>query len=355
MKALVLAGGTGSRLRPFSHTTPKQLIPVANKPVLFHGLEALAAVGITEIGVIVNAGATAVRTAVGDGSAFGVDVTYVPQDEPRGLAHCVLIARDFLGDDDFVMYLGDNVFAEGVGEPVARFREGRPAAQLVLVKVADPTGYGVAELDSEGRVVGMEEKPARPRSDLAVTGAYVFSPLIHEAVRSIRPSRRGELEITDAVRWLVERKHDVRAQVCVGYWKDTGKVGDLLDCNRALLENVVPAVHGAVDAASRIGPSVLVEPGATVTGSRIDGPAIIGAGSTVRGSDVGPYTSIGAHCLVENAGIEDSILLDRSSVRGVRSVRGSLIGRNAGVRRGARGPRAHRLVVGDDSSVEVPA
>ncbi|MFF4412801.1 glucose-1-phosphate thymidylyltransferase [Streptosporangium sp. NPDC001559] len=355
MKALVLAGGTGSRLRPFSHTTPKQLVPVANKPVLFHGLESLRAAGITDIGLIVNASGTAIRTAVGDGSAFGVEVTYIPQDEPRGLAHCVMIARDFLADDDFVMYLGDNVFAEGIAGPVAQFQTERPAAQLVLVKIADPSEYGVAELDSSGRIVGLQEKPARPRSDLAVTGAYLFSPQIHDAVRRIRPSRRNELEITDAVQWLVEQGRDVRAHICTGYWKDSGNVTDLLDCNRALLEKLTPGVRGTVDPLTQIGASVVIEAGATVTASRIDGPAIIGSGTAVKNSYIGPYTAIGSGCLVEDAGVEDSIMLDRSSIRGVRSVKGSLIGREADVRQGRQEVRVHHLVVGDDSLVEVPA
>ncbi|AXK36913.1 glucose-1-phosphate thymidylyltransferase [Streptomyces armeniacus] len=355
MKALVLAGGTGSRLRPFSHSTPKQLVPVANKPVLFHGLEAIRAAGITDVGIIVNSASAAIRTAVGDGSALGVDVTYLPQDEPRGLAHCVMIARDYLGDDDFLMYLGDNVFADGITEPVAQFQAERPAAQLAVVKVADPSEYGVAELDPSGRVVALEEKPARPRSNYAVTGAYFFSPQIHEAVQGIRPSWRNELEITDALQWLVDQEQEVRAYVCTGYWKDTGNVTDLLDCNRALLEKTTSGVRGSVDPLSQIGASVVVEAGATVTASRIDGPAVIGSGTSIKNSYIGPYTAIGSGCRVENSAVEDSILLDRASIQGVRSINGSLIGRECDVSQARQELRVHRLIMGDDSHVEVPA
>jgi glucose-1-phosphate thymidylyltransferase len=354
MKALVLAGGTGSRLRPFSYSMPKQLVPVANKPVLFHGLEMLKAAGITECGVIVNDG-SAVRQAVGDGSDFGLAITYIVQDQPRGLAHCVLIARDFLADDDFLMFLGDNVFADGLADQAARFRSERSAAQLVLMKVDDPSAFGVAEVDPTGRVTSLQEKPSNPRSNLAVTGAYFFSAAVHEAARGIQPSWRGELEITDALQWLVDSGADVRGHVYSGYWKDTGNVRDLLECNRALLDNITAGVRGSVDAISQIGASVVVEPGAMVTASRVDGPTVIGRGTTIVNSYVGPYTAVGSACVIENAGVEDSILLDRASVRDVRDVKGSLIGRASGISRGGPDVRAHRLIVGDDSRVEVPA
>jgi glucose-1-phosphate thymidylyltransferase len=355
VKALVLAGGTGTRLRPFSHSTPKQLVPVANEPVLFHGLKALRAAGVTEVGVIVSTPGTAIRSAVGDGSSFGLDVHYLPQDAPRGLAHCVMIARDFLGDDDFAMFLGDNVFAGGLGAPMEEFRTHKPAAQLVVTKVANPSEYGVAELDPTGRVEALVEKPVRPRSNLAVTGVYFFTAVVHEAVADIRPSWRNELEITDALQWLVERGHTVRAHPYGGYWKDTGNVTDMLECNRVLLEDITPAVRGTVDPLTQISGSVLIEAGASVEGSRIDGPVIIGAGAQVTDSYVGPYTSIGSGCVLRNAGVEDSILLDRSAIHGVRSVKGSLIGRAADVSLGRQELRAHRLIMGDDSRVEVPA
>lgn len=354
MKALVLAGGTGSRLRPFSYSMPKQLVPVANKPVLFHGLAAIREAGVTEVGIVINHG-SAVQTAVGDGSDFGLAVTYIIQDRPRGLAHCVLIARDFLGDDDFLMYLGDNVFVGGLADQAASFRSERPAAQLVLMKVDDPSAYGVAEIDPTGLVTGLQEKPARPRSHLAVTGAYFFSAAIHDAVREIRPSWRDELEITDAIQWLVDHGAQVHGHVFPGYWKDTGNVRDLLECNRALLETVTGNVRANADAISQIGASVTIEPGATIIASRIDGPSVIGVGTRIVNSYVGPYTAIGSACVVVNAGVEDSILLDQASVRDVRDLKGSLIGRSSGISRSASEVRAHRLIVGDDSRVEVPA
>ncbi|MEU6746408.1 glucose-1-phosphate thymidylyltransferase [Spirillospora sp. NPDC046719] len=355
MKALILAGGTGSRLRPFTYNMPKQLVPVANKPVLFHGLETLRKAGVTEAGLVVNADDRAVRAAVGDGSAFGLTITCIPQDEPRGLAHCVLIAQDFLADDDFLMYLGDNIFGDGLAVPAAQFRDTRPAAQLILVKVSDPSAYGVAEVDDSGHVLGLEEKPERPRSNLAVTGAYFFTSQVHEAVRAIRPSWRNELEITHAVQRLVSEGHEVRAHMCAGFWKDTGTVPELLDCNRAMLDDVEPRISGSVDALTQIGASVVIEPGASVTASRIDGPTIIGRGSTVADSYIGPYTAIGSGCSVRDAAVEDTIMLDRSSVQGVRGVKGSVIGQQAGVRGRRQELRAHRLIVGDDSRVEVPA
>jgi glucose-1-phosphate thymidylyltransferase len=354
VKALVLAGGTGSRLRPFSYSTPKQLVPVANEPVLFHGLRALRSAGVTEAGIVVSGPGTAIRAAVGDGSDFGLAVRYLPQDAPRGLAHCVLIARDFLGDDDFAMLLGDTVFADGISEPMAQFHAHRPAAQLVVTKVANPTEYGVVELDGSGQVIGLEEKPAHPRSNLAIAGVYFFTAQIHEAAAAIRPSWRNELEITDAIQWLVQHGRPVRAHPYAGYCRDTGKVTDMLDCNRVLLEGLTPAVRGSVDPLTQLSGAVVIEAGAMVEASRIDGPVIIGSGSRVIDSYLGPYTSVGAGCRLENAGVEDSILLDRSSVRGVRSIKGSLIGRAADVRPCGQEMRAHRLIMGDDSRVEVP-
>ncbi|MEU6459572.1 MULTISPECIES: glucose-1-phosphate thymidylyltransferase [unclassified Streptomyces] len=355
MKALVLAGGAGTRLRPFSYSTPKQLVPVANKPVLFHCLETLRAAGIDEVGIIVSGSGAAVRTAVGDGARFGLDITYIPQEEPRGLAQCVTLAQPFLKDDDFVMYLGDNVFVGGIKESLQAFRENGAVAELVVSKVADPSAYGVVEVDPEGRVTGLQEKPVRPASDLAVTGVYFFTPLIHEAVAGIRPSWRNEWEITDAIQWLVTHGHLVRAHAFTGYWKDTGTVPDLLECNRVLLEDIVPSNEGVVDNVTEIVGPVVIGPGARVERSRIVGPAIIGAGCTVEDSYIGPHTSIGSGVRLGNAGVEASILMDRASVHDVRSIEASLIGRSVDVRPSTVPATAHRLVVGDDSKVEVPA
>ncbi|MGW3251275.1 glucose-1-phosphate thymidylyltransferase [Streptomyces fungicidicus] len=353
MKALVLSGGAGTRLRPITHTSAKQLVPVANKPVLFYGLEAIADAGITEVGIVVGDTADEIREAVGDGSRFGVEVTYIPQEAPRGLAHAVLIARDFLGDDDFVMYLGDNFVVGGITALVEEFRAERPDARILLTKVPDPTAFGVAELGADGQVVGLEEKPERPKSDLALVGVYLFTPAVHEAVRSIAPSRRGELEITHALQWLIDAERDVRSTTISGYWKDTGNVTDMLEVNRSVLETLEPGRAGTVDAASEIIGRVRIEEGARVSGSRIVGPAVIGAGTVVDNAYIGPFTSVSEGCRIEDSEIEYSIVLRGSSVTGVRRVEASLIGRDVEVTPAPRNPKAHRLVLGDHSKVQI--
>jgi glucose-1-phosphate thymidylyltransferase len=353
VKALVLSGGAGTRLRPITHTSAKQLVPVANKPVLFYGLEAIADAGITEVGVIVGDTADEIREAVGDGSGLGIKVTYIPQDQPLGLAHAVLIAKDFLGDDDFVMYLGDNFIVGGISGLVDGFRADRPDAQILLTKVPNPTSFGVAELDDGGRVVALEEKPKKPKSDLALVGVYLFTPAIHEAVRSIEPSWRGELEITHAIQWLIDQERDVRSTTIAGYWKDTGNVTDMLEVNRSVLESVEPACEGTVDETSEIIGRVRIEAGAKVSGSRIVGPAVIGAGTVISNAYVGPFTSISEGCRIEDSEIEYSIVLRGASITGVRRVEVSLIGRDVEVTPAPRNPSAHRLVLGDHSKVQI--
>lgn len=355
MKALVLAGGSGTRLRPITHTSAKQLVPVANKPVLFYGLEAIAAAGIREIGIVVGATHAEIEAAVGDGSRFGVQVTYLRQAAPLGLAHAVLIARDFLGEDDFVMYLGDNMLPDGVGDIAEEFAARRPAAQVVVYKVPDPRSFGVAELGAHGEVLRLVEKPQEPRSDMALIGVYFFTPAIHEAVEAIEPSARGELEITDAIQWLLSSGAEVRASRYYGYWKDTGRVEDVLECNSRLLDGLSRRVDGDVDAGSVLIGQVVVEVGARVLRSRIEGPAIIGTGTVVEESHVGPYTSIGRNCVVTGSRLEGSIALDEASVTGVHGLRDSLIGHAASVGASAEGARQHRLVIGDHSRVEVAA
>ncbi|GIH22374.1 glucose-1-phosphate thymidylyltransferase [Acrocarpospora phusangensis] len=353
MKALVLAGGSGTRLRPITHTSAKQLVPVANKPVLFYGLEAIAAAGVREIGIVVGGTHAEIEAAVGDGSRFGVEVTYLRQEAPLGLAHAVLIARDFLGEDDFVMYLGDNFIVGGINEITGRFTQDRPAAQIMLTQVADPRQFGVAELDGDGRVVGLEEKPREPKSDLALVGVYLFTPAIHQAVAELKPSWRGELEITDAIQWLIDDGRRVESSVISGYWKDTGNVEDMLEVNRLVLESVEPRVAGSVDDASELIGRVVVEAGAVVERSRILGPAIIGPGARVLDSYVGPFTSIAADCVVDGSEIEYSIVLPRSSISGVHRIEASLIGHDVEVTPAPDKPKAHRLVLGDHSKVQI--
>lgn len=352
MKALVLAGGSGTRLRPITHTSAKQLVPVANKPVLFYGLEAIAAAGIRELGIVVGDTHAEIEAAVGDGSAFGLEVTYLRQEAPLGLAHAVLIARDFLGGDDFVMYLGDNFLVGGINDIVSGFMARKPDAQIMLTRVGDPRQFGVAELNPDGGVKSLEEKPQHPKSDLALVGVYLFTAAVHEAVAELKPSWRGELEITDAIQWLIDRGYHVESTTVTGYWKDTGNVEDMLEVNRLVLESMEPAVQGESLDSELIG-RVRLEAGARVERSRIVGPAVIGAGARVADSYVGPFTSIGADCVIADSEIEYSIVLPRASIEGVRRIEASLIGHDVQVTPAPNTPRAHRLVLGDHSKVQI--
>jgi glucose-1-phosphate thymidylyltransferase len=353
VKALVLAGGSGTRLRPITHTSAKQLVPVANKPVLFYGLEAIRDAGITEVGIVVGDTEPTIRAAVGSGQAFGLEVTYIRQSAPLGLAHAVLVSREFLGEDDFVMYLGDNFIVGGITTLVEEFRASRPDAHIMLTQVADAQQFGVAELDDTGQLVGLEEKPQQPRSDLALVGVYLFTPAVHEAVAALTPSWRGELEITEAIQWLVHHGRKVASTIISGYWKDTGNVTDMLEVNRTVLESVEPTVAGVVDAATELIGRVAIEPGARVSASRIVGPAIIGAGTEVTGSYIGPFTSIAPGCVISDSEIEYSIVLEGASIRGVRRIEASLIGHEVEVTPAPMVPKAHRLVLGDHSKVQI--
>ena len=360
MKGLILAGGAGTRLRPITHTSAKQLVPVANKPILYYGIEGMAEAGIHNIGIIVGDTRAAIMEAVGDGSRWGVRVTYLPQEAPLGLAHCVLIARDYLGDDEFVMYLGDNLLQQGLTEFVDRFAAARaerpaspPSAQILLAHVEDPRQFGVAEINDEGDVVRLVEKPARPPSDLALVGVYLFDARIHEAVRSIRPSGRGELEITDAIQWLIEHGSRVRHEVLRGWWLDTGKKDPLLESNRRILEVIEGRIDGKVDELSTLEGRVIVEAGAEVRDSRVRGPAIIGENATVVDSYVGPFTSIGAACEIRGTELDHSVVLEESRIIGIAGITDSLIGKQVEVTRSGQRPQALRLMLGDHSAVDL--
>jgi len=353
MKALVLAGGAGTRLRPITYTSAKQLVPVANKPVLFYGLEAIADAGVTDVGLIVGDTAPEVMEAVGDGSAFGIKTTFIPQHAPLGLAHAVLVAREYLGDDDFIMYLGDNFIVGGIAELVDAFRQARPAAHIMLTRVPNPRDFGVAELDAHGRVIGLEEKPQRPKSDLALVGVYMFTSAVHDAIADLKPSWRGELEITEAIQRLIDSGQPVESSLVTGYWKDTGNVADMLEVNRMVLETAESVCHGEVDDDCELIGRVVIEEGARVRSSRIVGPVIIGANSQVTGSYVGPFTSVGAGCLLADSEIEYSIVLAGASICGVRRIEASLIGRGVEITPAPRMPKAHRLVLGDHSKVQI--
>jgi glucose-1-phosphate thymidylyltransferase len=363
VKGLILSGGAGTRLRPITHTSAKQLVPVANKPILFYGIEDMVEAGITDIGIITGDTGPEIRDAVGDGSRWGAVVTYIPQDEPLGLAHCVLIARDFLGDDDFVMYLGDNLLRQGIAEFVERFEEDRhqsaapgstvPSAQILLARVSDPQRFGVAEIGPDGEVLHLVEKPENPPSDLALVGVYLFDPSIHEAVATIAPSPRGELEITDAIQWLIDNGHRVRHEVLEGWWKDTGKLQPLLEGNRLVLETIERSILGSVDDESIIDGRVVIEAGAQIINSTVRGPAIIGERTKVVNSYIGPFTSVYFDCEIVDSEIEHSVILEESKILGIPRVADSLVGKQVEVRRSETRPHATRLMIGDHSVVDL--
>jgi len=354
MKGLILSGGKGTRLRPITHTSAKQLVPVANKPVLFYGIEAIASAGITDIGIIIAPETgDEIREAVGDGSRFGVSVTYILQDRPAGLAHAVLTAEPFLGEDSFVMYLGDNLLQGGITELVDRFRRSEPDALILLTPVEDPESYGVAELDGD-RVVALVEKPVEPRGNLALVGVYMFTAAVHEAARAIEPSARGELEITDAIQHLLDGGLRVESHIVRGWWKDTGQLADMLEANRLILDTIESRCDGELTETQLDG-RVIVEAGARLVRSTVRGPAIIGAGAQLIDAYVGPYTAVGERCTIERAEVEHSILLAECSVHDLDvRIEESLLGRNARVRRDSRQLRAYRMMVGDNSEIAVP-
>jgi glucose-1-phosphate thymidylyltransferase len=353
LKGLILSGGKGTRLRPITHTSAKQLVPVANKPVLFYGIESLVAAGVREIGIIIapETGGE-IRAAAGDGSRFGASITYVEQDAPSGLAHAVLTAESFLGDSPFVMYLGDNLLRDGITELVEKFRAEEPDAMILLTSVPDPENYGVAELDGD-KVARLVEKPKDPQSDLALVGVYMFTPAIFEAARAIEPSWRNELEITDAIQWLIERDLRVDPHIVRGWWKDTGQVQDMLDANRLILDDLGERVEGEL-LDSRVEGRVVIEPGVVLERATVRGPAIIGAGTRIVDAYIGPYTAIGEGVTIERAEIEYSIVLSGSSVRDLDGrVEASLIGHNVAIGRSPALPKAYRFVVGDNAEIAI--
>jgi glucose-1-phosphate thymidylyltransferase len=353
MKGLILSGGKGTRLRPLTYTSAKQLVPVANKPVLFYGIEAMAEAGIKDVGIVVGDTKAEIQAAVGDGSLWGIRVSYIEQDFPRGLAHAVLISRDYLGDDPFVMYLGDNLLNKGIKPFVERFVCERPAAQILLAHVPDPQMFGVAEL-ADGKVVRLVEKPQEPKSDLALVGVYMFSSAVFESVGRIRPSFRNELEITDAIQDLIDRGLDVRPHIVDGWWKDTGKLEDMLEANRLILDTFDRRVEGTVDPTSRIEGKVVIEAGAVIERSVVRGPAIIGARARILHSYVGPFTSIMNDVEIRDAEIEHSIVLEGSVITDlVNRIEDSLIGKNVRIYRIPVKPSAYRFMLGDNSEVGI--
>jgi glucose-1-phosphate thymidylyltransferase len=355
LKGLILSGGAGTRLRPITHTSAKQLVPVANKPVLFYGIEALVEAGVTQIGIIIAPETgDEIRETAGDGSAFGTKITYILQDKPAGLAHAVLTAEEFIGDSPFVMYLGDNLLRDGLRGLVSTFRESGPDALILLTQVEDPESYGVAELDADGGIVRLIEKPKDPPSDLALVGVYLFGPAIFDAARALEPSWRGELEITEAIQGLIDDGHRVQSEIVTGWWKDTGQLADMLEANRLVLEEVETGIEGEVDEGSRVEGRVVLSEGAKVIGSVVRGPAVIGPGACIEDSYIGPYTSVGADVHVRRSEVEHSILLAGSVVEDLGTrMEASLLGRNVKLTRSDGRPQTLRLLVGDNSEIEL--
>jgi glucose-1-phosphate thymidylyltransferase len=354
LKGLILSGGAGTRLRPITHTSAKQLVPVANKPVLFYGIEALVDAGVKEIGIIIAPETgDEIREAVGDGSALGAEVTFIVQDSPAGLAHAVLTAADFIGDSPFVMYLGDNLLRDGIRGLVETFRRDEPDALILLTPVDDPSSYGVAELDGE-RIVRLIEKPKDPPSNLALVGVYLFSTSIFDAARALEPSWRGEYEITEAIQGLIDDGHRVQSEVVRGWWKDTGQLADMLEANRLVLEEIEESSEGEVDEESRVEGRVVVAPGARIVRSIVRGPAVIGLGAVIEDAFIGPYTSIGDEVAVRRCEVEHSIVLANSTVEDLGTrMEASLLGRNVKLTRSEGLPKTLRLLVGDNSVIEI--
>jgi glucose-1-phosphate thymidylyltransferase len=355
LKGLILSGGAGTRLRPITHTSAKQLVPVANKPVLFYGIEALVEAGVREIAVIIAPETgDEIRQAAGDGDRFGASITYIEQEAPLGLAHALLTAEDFIGQSPFVMYLGDNLLRDGIVELVEVFRSSEPDALILLTPVEDPTSYGVAELDGD-RVIRLVEKPKDPPSDLALVGVYMFGPSIFAAAHSIEPSARGELEITDAIDSLIDQGLRVEPHIVTGWWKDTGKLEDMLEANRLVLEDIEQRIDGELDDASRVEGRVIIEQGARLERTVVRGPAVIGGGTKISDSYIGPYTAIDRDVVITGSEIEHSIVLSGSSIRDLHArMEASLLGKNVRLGRSQGMPKTLRFLVGDNADISIP-
>jgi glucose-1-phosphate thymidylyltransferase len=354
LKGLILAGGAGTRLRPLTHTSAKQLVPVANKPVLFYALEAMRDAGIEDVTILVSPGSTGaeIRARTGDGSDWGLRISFVEQAEPLGIAHAVLTAQEQIGNSPFVVYLGDNLLRDGIVQMVDEFRRSEPEALILLTRVPNPSAFGVAELD-DGRIVRLTEKPEQPASNLALVGVYMFEPEIFDVCRTLEPSRRGEYEITDAIQGLVDQGKRVEPHIVSGWWKDTGKWEDMLEANRLILDTLQTKLDGdLVD--SQVQGRVSVGQGTTLERCRVVGPVCIGENAVLRDAYIGPYSSVGDGCEIDHAEIEHSILLEHSKVLHLdHRLEGSLIGRNVEIGRSNSKPRAYRMLVGDNSKIGI--
>lgn len=355
MKALVLSGGKGTRLRPLTYTTAKQLVPVANKPILGYVLSHIQDAGIRDVGVIISPETgNEVKEYVGNGRKWNIKVTYILQLEPAGLAHAVKTAKDFLGEDDFVMYLGDNLLHHGVKDAIKEFKRQKPHALIFLKEVNDPRHFGVAKLGRNGHILKLVEKPQNPPSNFALVGVYIFNSKIHEAISKIKPSLRGELEITDAIQKLIDMGYKVKSEIVKSWWLDTGKKDDILQANTVVLDEYIRRqIDGKVDAKSQINGRVAIDNGAEITNSVIRGPVIIGKQTKIVNSFIGPFTSIGDNVTIEDSCLEHSVVLNKAFLSGIERLEDSLIGKGSKVIKNSMRHKALRLMVGDDSNIEV--
>lgn len=355
MKAIILSGGKGTRLRPLTYSGAKQLVPIANKPILFYCIENIADAGIKDIGMIIAPETgQEIKDSVGDGSRWGVNIHYIMQDFPGGLAHAIRTARDFLADSSFVMYLGDNLIGSGIDKFVEEFRKKSPEALILLKQMEDPRQFGVAEVSESGKVIRLVEKPDNPPSDLALVGIYIFSPRIHDAIARIKPSKRGELEITDAIQELITMKCTVESFILNMWWLDTGKKDDMLTANATVLDEWLKGkVEGTVSGSSKILGRVSVGKGSSIKDSTIRGPVVIGDNTLIENSFIGPYTSIGDNVTISQSSVEHSVIMSHSELRNVERLEESLVGRRVRIVENRKTHRALRLMLGDDSVVEV--
>ena len=352
MKALVLSGGKGTRLRPLTFTCAKQLIPVANKPILGYVLDQVASTSIKNVGLIIaRETGQYVKDYVNDGSAWNLKVTYIPQ-EPLGLAHAVKTAKSFLGQDSFVMCLGDNVTGQSLSAFVKKFKNEKLDALIILKEVENPSSFGIAQLDKEGNIVRLVEKPKTPMGNLAIIGTYLFSNKVHQAIEKIKPSWRGELEITDAIQEMIDMGFSVKAEILNSWWLDTGKKDDILSANAKILDEYIQLdVKGTVTN-STIDGRVKVEPEAKIINSTIRGPCIIGKNALVENSFIGPYSSVGDNSKILNSNVEYCVIQESVTIKDVERLEDSLIGKYAKVTRNQRN-RTIKMHMGDYSEVEV--
>jgi glucose-1-phosphate thymidylyltransferase len=353
MKALILSGGTGVRLKPLTNTMAKQLLPVANKPILFYVLDQVKEAGIDDVGIVVSPETGHyIQEFVGDGSKWKVHITYILQIKPLGLAHAVTTARDFLGNEPFLMFLGDNLIKYGIKTFIDEFVKNKPDALILLKKVPDAKSFGVAELDLNGKVIRLVEKPKEPKSHLALVGIYLFTADVHDAISLIEPSTRGELEITDAIQKLIDNGKKVESRVLEGWWLDTGKKDDLLEANRVVLDDYLKTdIRCFVDLNSKICGRVSIGQNSIIENSKIMGPVSIADNCQIKNSSIGPFTSIGEATIIERSSIKHSVILNQCRIIDVKKITDSIIGTDSEIVRNKPRQKNICLFVGDNTRV----